>query len=142
MATPGSMSVGCVGIAMTLTVLLAMTIAMTLAVLQMESARFLEFVTLTTCQREADQPYRKENLTQKFHGHPFNRGTASLQLPSSRIYSASANDSGHHDAAALVPYHLERLTAWNKLAFGNDVEELSLEYSFPGRAQVRRCSPL
>jgi len=61
----------------------SMTLAMAFAVLQMEGLCFLEFVLLTTRQREADQPYRKENLTQKFHGHPFNRGIASLQLPSS-----------------------------------------------------------
>jgi len=71
------MTIGCVSF--------AVAFAVAFAVLQMKSARFLEFVLLTTRQREADQPYRKENLTQKFHGLPLNRGTASLQHPSSRI---------------------------------------------------------
>jgi len=75
--TVGCMTAGCVSF--------AVAFAVAFAVLQMKSARFLEFVLLTTRQREADQPYRKENLTQKFHGHPLNRGTASLQHPSSRI---------------------------------------------------------
>lgn len=89
---------------------------------EVETFCFLEFVLLTTRQREADQPYRKENLTQKFHGHPFNRGNAALQLPSSHtrrdrcLFSATAATPRHHDATAFVLYHLHRLAARDELA--------------------------
>jgi|GEM_PF-1641400 len=63
-----------------------MGLAVAFAMLQMESFCFLEFVTLTTRQREADQPHRKENLTQKFHAHPFTCGATDLQLTSSPLH--------------------------------------------------------
>ena len=71
-------SPGVRGVAMRFTML-----AMAFAVPEVEHFCFLEIVPLATCQDEAEQPYRKENLTEKFHGHPFNRGNGSLQLPSS-----------------------------------------------------------